>query len=211
MILRAGIGLGCLFVACAAVAQQSTESPAYRFEVTPFAGFRTGGTFTDEDSGAELELNDSGSYGLILNMRESWNTEWELLYNHQSTDFDTGPGTRIDIDIDYLQIGGTYIGTDIEGPARPYLAATIGLAHLDPRAANLPSDTYFAFSIGGGWKFFPTSRLGLRLEGRFYGTVIDSDSKIFCASGPSGGTCLINTKADVLWQFELLAGAIVRF
>lgn len=203
--------LVCLLATFPAAGQAPDRASEHRFEVTPFAGYRMGGTFSDETTDAELELNNAGSFGLILNMREADNTEWELLYSHQDTDIDIGgaAGGSVNMNVDYLQIGGTYLG---EGRhARPYLAATIGLAHLDPAAAELPSDTFFAFSIGTGFKLRPHERLGLRLEGRLFGTVIDSDSKIFCVSGSSGSGCLINTKADVLWQVEISVGAIVRF
>jgi len=203
-----------LIVAVPAAAHDEAAQPQnnrqYRFEVTPFAGYRVGGTFEDETTGAELDLDDNGSFGLILNMQEAANTEWELGYSHQSTEVDVGDsGETIDMDVDYLQIGGTYLG---DGElARPFLVATVGLAHLDPRASEFSSDTFFAFSIGGGWKMRPARRLGLRVEGRFYGTVIDSDSDIFCTSGPEGSNCLIRTKGEVLWQWEMMLGAIFRF
>ncbi len=202
-----------LLVGALAVAEEGAAKKIYRFEVTPFAGYRVGGTFEDELSETELDLDDAGSYGLVLNMRESANTEWELGYSHQRTNVDTAgltnDGGKLNLDIDYLQIGGTYIGpSDL---ARPFLVATIGLAHFDPEVSALDSETYFAFSIGGGVKLWPANRFGLRLEGRFYGTVLDSESKIFCTSGSEGSGCLISTKAEVLWQWEMMLGAIVRF
>ena len=211
-MVRCSLCLACLFIAVSSGAQEPAGKRGYRFEVTPFAGYRVGGTFEDETSGTRLELNDGGSFGLILNMRADANTEYELMFSHQDTEIDLGGtpgGQAIDIDVDYLQVGGTYLGDG--RMARPYMVATIGLAHLDPGSAGLPSDTFFAFSIGGGWKLRPRERIGLRLEGRFYGTVVDSDSKIFCTSGPSGLSCLINTKAQMLWQWEMLAGLTFRF
>ena len=202
-----------LFAGAAAMAEESAGQHIYRFQVTPFAGYRVGGTFEDELSEASLDLDDAGGYGLILNMRESPNTEWELGYSHQSTNVDTEGvsmnGSKLDLDIDYLQFGGTYIGP--HELARPFLVATVGLAHFDPDAGALDSETYFAFSIGGGLKLWPARRFGLRLEGRFYGTVLDSESKIFCASNSEGSGCLISTKADVRWQWEMMLGAIMRF
>ena len=62
-----------------------------------------------------------------------------------------------------------------------------------------------------GREIAPASRFGLRLEGRVYGTVLDSESKIFCASSAEGSGCLISTQADVLWQWEMMLGAIMRF
>lgn len=184
-----------------------------RFEITPFAGYRIGGTFEDDDTNAELDLDEGGSFGLALNMKADANTEYELTYSHQSTDVDVGDvvagAPPLDIDVDYVQLGGTYLWDGER--SRPFLVATLGIAHLDPDEATLDSETYFAFSIGGGWKLFPSRRLGLRLEGRFYGTLLDSDSRVFCRSGPEQSGCLISTSATVLWQWEMFAGASFRF
>lgn len=57
---------------------------------------------------------------------------------------------------------------------------------------------------------WPTERFGLRLEGRFFGSVIDSDTGVFCVSS-GGATCLIQSEADLLWQWEMTAGASWRF
>ena len=218
-MFRCVLLVGAVLAAAPAMADQAAGDavaepppPTDRFQLTPFAGYRTGGTFTDESTGEELELNNAAAFGLMLNWRESANTEWEIMYSHQGTDIDisgpTGPSS-IDIDVDYLQIGGTYLGGG--ATARPYMVATLGGARLDPGEAGLPSDIFFAFTIGGGLKVLATDRVGLRLEGRFYGTVIDSNSKIFCSSGSGGGQCLINSSADLLWQFEASAGLIFRF
>lgn len=189
------------------------ENEPPRFEITPFAGYRLGGTFEDDETGDELKLEDSSSFGMSLNMRAEANTQYELTYSHQATDIDVSdvlPGASdLDIDLDYLQIGGTYLWDG--NVARPFLVATIGIAHLDPDASDLDSETYFAFSVGGGWKVFPTRRLGLRLEGRFYGTVLESDSAVFCRSGPEGTGCLLRTSGELLWQWEMFAGVSFRF
>lgn len=213
-MIKAALLVVSLLAGGIADAQEAAAKQVHRFEITPFAGYRVGGTFEDEFSEAELDLDDAGGYGLVLNMRESANTEWELGYSHQSTSVDTADltneGGKLDLDIDYLQFGGTYIGpSDV---ARPFLVATVGLARFDPDVSALDSETYFAFSIGGGVKLWPANRFGLRLEGRFYGTVLDSQSKIFCTSGTAEGSgCLISTEADVLWQWEMMLGAIMRF
>jgi hypothetical protein len=189
------------------------ENKPPRFEITPFAGYRLGGTFEDDETRDELKLEDSSSFGMSLSMQAEANTQYELTYSHQATDIDVSdvlPGASdLDIDLDYLQIGGTYLWDG--NVARPFLVATIGIAHLDPDASDLDAETYFAFSVGGGWKVFPTRRLGLRLEGRFYGTVLESDSAVFCRSGPEGTGCLLRTSGELLWQWEMFAGVSFRF
>ena len=203
-----------LAAALVAVAPQTfaQQSPG-TVELTPFAGFRFGGTFTDEDDGREAGVADSATAGFALNFRDGPNTQWEIVYARQSTDvdvrsFDVGVPT-IDLDVDILQVGGTYLG---DGELfRPYLAATIGASRLSPTFDGLESDTFWSFGIGGGMHFFPTSRLGLRLEGRMWGTLIDSSTSLFCGSGPQGGGCAIAIQGDALWQFETFAGLVFRF
>jgi hypothetical protein len=186
----------------------------YKFQLTPFAGYRIGGTFEDEETEVEYELDNSSAFGLILNFPSRGNTEWEIYYSKQSTEVDIAgfvSGENVlDMDVEYLQIGGTYLFEQSK-IAVPYFVATAGVAKMSPDGANTKSDTFFSASAGGGWKYFPASRVGLRLEGRFIGTFIDSNSRIFCQSGAAGGECAISTSGKLLYQFELQAGVIFRF
>lgn len=197
-----------LAIACGSAV---AEERVFNASITPFVGTRIGGRFEDQTTGERLELEDGNlGFGLLFNWTHSPVTEWEVSFSHHETSIDAADLTEdYDISIDYLQVGGTVFG---EGStARPYLVATVGAAFLDPEPSAFGSEVYFSFSIGGGVNLFRASRFGLRAEGRFYGTVLDSDSSIFCVSGQGAAGCIINTKADVLWQFEVLLGAIVRF
>jgi hypothetical protein len=186
----------------------------YKLEITPFVGYRFGGSFDDDETGEDYDLENDSSMGLIVNFPSKNNTEWEIYYSKQSTEIKTGDVFQttkvLDMDVEYLLIGGTYL-FEREKEFQPYFVATIGAARFDPSGANTSSDTFFAFSAGGGWKYFPDKRVGLRLDGRFIGSLIDSDTDIFCQTGPEGGECLISNKGDVLWQFELQAGIVFRF
>lgn len=192
----------------------AAEENQYTVQITPFAGYRFGGTFEDKETGDEYELNDNSSYGLTVNFPSRGNTEWEVYYSKQSTDLDVAgfvpSDNPVDLDVEYLQIGGTYL-FDATARSVPYFVATIGGTKVTPDAPNTKSDTFFSFAAGGGWKLFPSKRVGLRLDGRLLGTFVSSDSKIFCGSGPEGGTCAISTSGKILYQFELQAGIIFRF
>ena len=100
-------------LALLAVPAAQAQEDVFKFELTPFAGFATGGEFEDTTSGASLELDDSSSFGLILDIRESANTQWEILYSLQPTEADTTGlpigGAPLDIDVHYIQGGGTYL------------------------------------------------------------------------------------------------------
>ncbi|MBM4220876.1 MAG: hypothetical protein FJ170_02895, partial [Gammaproteobacteria bacterium] len=177
---RSCLGLFVLFAMLATPAQavQAAEPGEYRFSVTPLLGYRMGGDFESDDSDAEVSLDDDAAAGFILNapaeaVGEDAYTEWELYFSHQSTGIEDAPvevDPTLDVDISYLLLGGTYVGSG--ELVRPFLAAGIGAAHLSPDASGYDSDTVFAFGIGGGAQVFPTEQFGLRLEVRALGAVL---------------------------------------
>jgi hypothetical protein len=194
--------------------QAAGQPQAGRFELTPYAGYRFGGTFDDDESTISVDLDDRSSTGLIFNVREAQNTQWEVIYSRQQTIADTtqvsGLGPRVDVDVEYLQGGGTYQG-QLRNGVRPYLAATLGAARIAPRLAGLGDDSFWSFSIGTGLQIRPTARLGIRLEARAWGTLIDSDTRLFCGSGAQVAGCAIRIDGSVLWQVEAFAGLVFRF
>ena len=182
-------------------------------EITAFGAYRFGGTFEEDESDASYELNDSPSFGLILNFRHKDPTQWEIFYSQQQTEAEfsgaTGNDPEVDIDLHVLQLGGTY---QWEGEvARPYLAFTLGGTHVRTRSAESNSDTFFSGSIGVGMKFLPTSRVGIRVEARAYGTLVSSSTDLFCSTGPDLNLCAIRLEGRMLSQVETFAGITVRF
>ena len=184
-----------------------------RFEITPFGGFRTGGTFDVEDSDASYKLDDSGSFGLLFNARQTPNTQWEVLYSRQQTDAvlrDSGTTqSSVDSTLQVLQIGGTYQGDGRN--FRPYIAMTLGGTHIRTNASQSRSDTFFSGSLGVGINMLPTSRVGIRLEARAYGTLTQSSTDLFCSTGPDNNVCAVRIDGTVLSQFELFGGVVFRF
>ena len=189
---------------------QAQEATA---EITAFGGYRFGGTFEEEESEARYELKDSPSFGLILNLRHQDPTQWEIFYSQQQTEAEYSGATpndpEVDVELHVLQLGGTY---QWDGEvARPYLAATLGGTHVRTRSAESRSDTFFSGSIGVGMKFLPTSRVGIRVEARAYGTLVSSSTDLFCSTGPDQNICAIRLEGKMLSQFETFAGITVRF
>lgn len=175
--------------------------------VTPFSGFLFGGSFQDGTTGAERGVDQSAGFGLILGLRDTPRTQYELLYSFQRTnlpgDETSGGGRRLDLDIHYLHLGSTY-----EFPkesVRPFISAGVGLASFVPAGAGQDSSTNFSLSLGGGVKIPLTDRVGLRLEGRGWLTLFPNSTEIFCASS-SGATCAGGVQGGSIGQFELLSG-----
>lgn len=192
-----------------------TASPALSqndpgtIELTPYGAYSFGGTFKDEDTATEAELKDSGSFGLIFDYQQKDNTQIEVIYSLQRTDADVSGTTISNVNMHYLQIGGTYLFD--QGKVLPFVSATLGGTHIDVDTEGFGSDTFFGFSFGGGLQIAPSSRLGLRLEARAFGTLLRSGSTIFCGSGPNAAGCAITVEGDILWQFQTMAGIVFRF
>ena len=71
----------------------AAEPGEYKFAITPLLGYRTGGDFENDDSGAELSLDDAAAVGFILNapaeaIGNDAYTEWELYFSRQSAGID---------------------------------------------------------------------------------------------------------------------------
>lgn len=189
-----------------AVSATKAQEQASRFELTPFGGYAFGGKFEDVNGNNSLELEDDASFGLIVNIRESAKTQWEILYSRQETTADI---PSFGLDVHYIHAGGTYLGD--RDYARPYLAATIGATHFEPGLSGFNSETFFSFSIGTGLHLRPNDRFGIRLEARAFGTVLKSDTDLFCQTGIDQNICVIRSEGTVLWQLQTLAGFVIRF
>lgn len=189
------------------------QEQSFNFEITPYGGYRYGGEFKETDGNLSIDLDDSESYGIILNARHSPVTQWEILYSRQQTTANTtGLGLsdpRLDIDVEYLHAGGTYLWDG--DTVRPFLAATLGVAQVDVTTPGYDRDSFFSFSLGLGLQVAPSNRVGLRLEARGYGTLLDSSSDLFCEFGPTNNICAVRIDGTVMWQVEALAGIVFRF
>lgn len=210
-LARSSIAL--LLVAGSAAHARSFDLP--RVSLTPIGGYTFGGEFEDEVGDLSVEADAAAHYGLILNLRESPRTQWEVFYALEQTEADLSalpPGGAVDtmdLDIQYLQAGGTYVA---EGQAaRPFLAATVGVTRFDPDPLTFDSENFFSFGLGAGWQLQPTDRLGLRLEARLLGTFLNADTALFCRTGPDENVCAIRANGDMYWQLQTSLGLIFSF
>ena len=184
-----------------------------RFALTPYGGYTFGGEFKDDQESHSVEVDDAAHLGLIFNIRETANTQWEIFYARQEAKADTSgispSQPEVDIDVQYLHLGGTYVA-DGEW-ARPFLAAGVGGTRFDPDPLTFDTENFFSFGIGAGWQLQPTDRLGVRLEGRVLGTFLHSDTALFCETGSDENVCAIAADSDLYWQFQTSLGVVLQF
>jgi hypothetical protein len=206
----------------------AAQEGRFRYEITPYAAYRIGGEFepqadAEPKSGAGgFELHEGNAEGLILDIRTSaanqlsgGNGQWELLYAHQSTELGTEPsfvgGPTLDLDVSHFQFGGAYLFDDYSPSFMPFIAMTAGVARYEPRLDEADAEDFFSWSLGGGVHLRADRRIGVRLEARVYGTLIDDDSALFCVVSPTVNSCAVRVEGDQLYQFEARVGLVARF
>jgi opacity protein-like surface antigen len=194
---------------CLASPAQAADPPQHTnfWEFTPFAGFTAGGEFEDPADGSDRDLDEDSNFGLIVNAAvDDWR-HYELLYSTQSTSVDGA--TPIDMDVQYLQIGGIVSYPDATRVI-PYFGLTVGAARFSPDAPGLDDETKLAASIAGGFRVPITDHFAVRLDLRAFVSVLDTDGDLFCVSN-SGLTCNISAKSDTFLQYSAALGVTVGF
>ena len=205
----------------------AAQEGQFRFEITPYAAYRVGGEFEPQqaepkDATRSFELQEGNAEGLVLDIRtgagnelSGGNGQWELLYAHQSTELETQPsfvgGPTLDLDVSHFQFGGAYLFYDDSDTLVPFIAMTAGVARFEPRLDEADAEDFFSWSLGGGLHLRADKRIGVRLEARVFGTLIDDDSALFCVVSPAVNSCAIASEGDQLYQFEARIGVVGRF
>ena len=181
----------------------ASSASAREFEITPFFGYQFGGSVETFYEGRyqDVDINDSENWGLMLNIGLSPTTQIELLYNTQNTKADANRfDDSLDLNIDYWQVSLLW-GFKPYEKVNPYLVFGIGGTWLRPDGFS--SLSRFSGNFGGGAKIYFSDRIGVRLEGRFYGTYISSSTSYCDPFWCYGYT-------NSLYQFDVSAGLIIR-
>jgi hypothetical protein len=205
--MRVPISATALFPFLLLVAAPAAAQPSNRVEVSAFAGYRFGGDFYEIASGRPVDNDGAPSFGLALNIPFTLDTQIEVLVTHQQARFavplNGAPETRYNVTVDHYQVGGlTEFGG---GRARPFLTGLLGLTRYE---ASGDHEVRFSGSGGGGVKLFPTPRIGVRLDGRVFATLVDADFDTL-ACGPA--LCFGSIDTWIVWQAEFTTALIIRF
>ena len=179
-------------------------------EVTPFAGQRYGGSFVDANTGATFQVADANAFGLVFDFDTEPDKQIEVLLSRQNTYLSSNDplftgNPLFDLTIDYYHIGGLYMLPDYDR-VRPFVSGTFGLTRMEPKRADLTTETRLSLSLGAGAKIFFTKNLGLRFDVRGIYTALNADTAIFCSGG-----CAIKVNSSGFVQTELTAALMMRF
>ncbi|HET7712448.1 MAG TPA: outer membrane beta-barrel protein [Thermoanaerobaculia bacterium] len=164
------------------------DSRRYRrddmFELTPFGGYRYGGTIFGDQSALsrfDLDVESAASYGVDLGIPlGSSGMKLELMLNRQATHLKAGGGLfetdqrLANFDVTYYH-GGVLIPFARSRNATPFVVVTAGVANLDPDLLGVSAENRFSASAGVGVKVPLNSNIALRLEARGYFTSLGNE------------------------------------
>jgi hypothetical protein len=185
----------------------------HKLELTPFVGYMFGGEVNL--STGSLSVKDDMNYGLVLDYVLNRNTELEASYTRMDTElvFDewrVGKRPIYSTSVNVWQLGGQY-RFNPTATVRPFFSGTLGFTYygvgeqLDDDAPRISSDTFFSMVFGGGVKIFPSQRIGIRLAGHLYSTILSSGSGFWCGTGGCG----LGLSGWGVWQGDVQAGLTI--
>lgn len=196
----------CLALALLLCAQTTLAQNSGRFEISPFAGYETSGSYPVQSAFVtpgsfvptgtiststidQLRVNGNLSFGGFLDYSVLDNLQLEFMYTRNPTtysqhDFVTGLYTEaFDSNIDQYQFGVLYpfLGSGYfrERKFVPFVAGGLGFTHESNNNGNA-NRTAFAFNLGGGAKYFLTKHFGLRGDLRYLPTYANQTPGYAC-------------------------------
>jgi hypothetical protein len=107
-----------------------------------------------------------------------------------------------DLNVDQFHFNGLYFPPGF-AKAQPYAIAGAGMTRYAP-VGDAEALNRFSWALGGGVHIPFTSRLGLRLEGKWDPALTSSSGSVFCNTGT--GRCVVTASGDLIDQFDFTAG-----
>jgi hypothetical protein len=183
---------------------------AQTIEITPFGGYRVGGSIAEVEGLVVADDDGGPSAGVVVDVLFGSPTDGlkvEGVFSRERAKLKLGgrsvfdPPTYAWVTVDQILVGGVQELAD--GRARPFLSGLLGLTRY---AAPGDTEVRFAVGLGAGAKFSATRHIGLRLDARGYMTIVSASGSTVCAGG-----CAILFSVNPVFQGDFTAGLIVAF
>ena len=202
-----------VFIAAAPVRAQWVDYK--KWEVSPFVGYETGGSYpvTNSFTIDKLRINASSSYGTFIDYSLTENTQAEFMWARNNTSFSAHDVTTnsyakaFNSDFDQFTFGFLYMFRSAEQKLRPFMAGGIGFSHEFNDGPN-PNRTLLAFALGGGAKYTLTPHFALRGDLRYLPSRANRTPGVVC--DPFFG-CFQQNVSNYLQRFNFSGGVAFRF
>jgi hypothetical protein len=173
--------------------------------------YREGGDFEDSFTGRNLSVDSSNATAFIISKAVNKTQSVEFTYSYQSTELSFSNNRKLfDVDISYFHLGGTNQIAKSD-KAEAYVVGGLGATYFSPDS-GYSSETRFSLSLGLGAKYHISERLVLRSDIKFFSTLLNSGSGIFCGgSSNGGGGCSVAVSGSTANQFEAGIGLGYNF
>jgi len=214
----------CLFLVMVAGSSALLAEDFRRFEFQPFGGFTASGgiPIRTEDDIDRRSVNVSSSFNLGANLAINLNeldaveAHWQRQFTEgrlpPDLPFLSGRSTTFSLKIDQIHCNFLHHYRIADHRARPYVMAGLGVStyYADSNGEG-DSKSHFSFALGGGMKYFITSRFGFRAEARWSPAILSSSgSNVWCIVA-GGAICRIDLRTAVQHQLHLTGGLAFRF
>ena len=192
----------------AALAFLLLAAPAFaqRTEVAVLGGYTTSGDIDQKALGIQqLEVKGSFTWGVeaghFFSDHAGVEASWAQQQSALKIGTAAGSADLFDMKLGLLQGSFVYQFGGADAGVRPFVLAGLGATFLS--ATDLESETKLSWAAGAGLKWFPSKRVGARVQARYAPTVLgDSSSDVCDPFGFCQGT---------LHQFEFMGGLVLRF
>jgi hypothetical protein len=215
-----------LIVVLVLTAFSASDLWAYKFEITPFVGYRWGGRMDDGGYDVDntfeesLEFTSGVNYGLIfdyfvkpqIGIEGFWdreNTELKLVNNGLGTERSLSEAT-----IDYFHVGVIMLPMPPDIRLQALFCFTVGATAIIPDDSSLETEWFTSAAIALGVRYFVTDRIGIRAQTRMVSSVITDSDHLFCKEGGPAtdeNRCFVLPKDTWLGQIDFSVGFIVAF
>lgn len=186
-----------------------------KWEVSPFAGYETGGSYPVINSLTIDRLRvDSGlSFGTFIDYSLTENSQAEFMWGRNNTSFserDAATGTyskAFNSNFDQFSFGFLYMLKNSERKLRPFIAAGIGFAH-ESNSGGAANQTLLAFNLGGGAKYELARHIALRGDLRWLPSRANKTPAVQC---DAFGNCFQQNVSNYLQRVNFSGGISFRF
>lgn len=180
---------------------------AQSWEMTPLVGYTPAVTLdrhAPEVDGVDIAGGFTWSFqaGRFLSPNLGVEAVWSEQFSAYRLEAAGGSAELYSISASHLHGNVVYQFGAADARLRPFVFGGGGATFF--RARDIATESKFSFGLGGGVKYFPWRTIGFRGHVRYKPTMLDDeDAGDFC---DAFGFC-----QSSLQQFEMMAGAVVRF